>query len=143
MRRVFIRSARSVILNSNVMYSNTRGYREHLSTCIRCSPVLQHSMVLIRRLKLEACCDHLSVNKYQEFSAAERRFTGEPTPRALETGDYGVALFHIESSVVNVTFVSDSSVNNDGFELLVFPFYRTFRTVSPIRSVQHTQNIMR
>lgn len=88
-------------------------------------------MVLIRRLKLEACCDHLSVNKYQQFSAAERRFTGEPTPRALETGDYGVALFHIESSVVNVTFVSDSSVNNDGFELLVFPFYRTYSTVSP------------
>ena len=78
-------------------------------------------------MHLEACCDYLSIRATfpsQRRSAAESIFTGELTPRHLETGDEGIALVPIQSAVVNVTFVSDRSVESLGFELLVFPFFR-------------------
>jgi len=64
------------------------------------------SMVLVKSVHLESCCDFVTVGEYPESSALEHRFTGTAQTRHLETGDEGVALLLIESNSVNVTFVS-------------------------------------
>lgn len=79
----------------------------------------QHSTVLIRSLLLEQNNDYLYIGQSGR-STAERTFTGQLSLRTLENGEMGVALVRVDSNVVNVTFVSDSSVESEGFELYVF-----------------------
>ena len=83
----------------------------------------QRSAVLITSLHLEARHDNLII--LGALGADERSFSGDMTPRRLdEIGEMGVAFHVVQSSRVNITFVSDGSVEKEGFELQVFPFYR-------------------
>lgn len=80
----------------------------------------QHTAILIRSLQLESGHDILYIGGYMQ-PLAWRNISGERSPQLLYNGEMGVQYYSVDTNVVNITFVSDNSVESEGFELYVFP----------------------
>ena len=87
--------------------------------------VAQRLAVLITSLHLAAGHDYLYI--VGALSGVARHFTGEwSSHQLMEVDEMGVDFLQIRSSQVNITFVSDGYDQREGFELQVFPLYRTY-----------------
>lgn len=84
----------------------------------------QQSLVVVKLLQTELNFDYLYVGQSGQ-SSAESRFSGELDRRLLENGEMAVAMVFVDSNLVNITFISDHSVEREGFELHVSTVFGT------------------